>query len=200
MAIFTSILNWTQETFVPLGGIGLFIIAFMESSFFPVPPDLVLIPLVLLKPGDALWFALITTLGSAFGSILGYYIGKKGGRPILRKLISEMKIAKLDKIFEKHGVFAVGAAAFTPIPYKVFTISAGLFKLSLWKTFVVSFFCRGARFFPEAIILMIYGKQIVAFLTKYFDWISLIILVIAIIFYYYNYKKKKRARQVNLKN
>ncbi len=192
MSFFASILNWTQKTFVPLGGIGLFIIAFMESSFFPIPPDLVLIPLVLLKPTDGLWFAFVTTLGSAFGSILGYYIGKKGGRPILRKLISEMKIAKLDKLFEKHGVFAVGAAAFTPIPYKVFTISAGLFKLSLWKTFVVSFFCRGARFFPEAIILMLYGKQIVDFLTNYFDWISLIILLVASVFYYLHHVKKKK--------
>ena len=191
MSFVESLIQWTENTFLPFGGSGLFLISFMESSFFPIPPDLLLIPLVLLHPEMALWYALICTIGSTMGSVLGYKIGRKGGRRILKKLVSKDNIEKIDDSFKRHGVFAVGAAGFSPIPYKIFTIAAGTFKLDLWKVVVVSFFCRGARFFPEAIILMIYGEEILDFLINYFEVFTFSILVIAIIIYWFFKKKSK---------
>ena len=191
MSFFENLIQWTENTFLPFGGSGLFLIAFMESSFFPVPPDLLLIPLVLLHPEMALWYALICTVGSTAGSILGYQIGRRGGRRVLKKLISENRMEQIDDSFKKHGVFAVGAAGFSPIPYKIFTIAAGTFKLDLWKVVVVSFFCRGARFFPEAIILMIYGDQILDFLINYFEIFTFGVLAVVFAFYWL-YKKKKK--------
>ena len=85
-------IEWTKRTFLPYGELGLFLVAFMESSFFPVPPDLLLIVLGLAAPEKALWFALIATVGSVLGAAFGYFIGRKGGLPLLRKFFKEEKI------------------------------------------------------------------------------------------------------------
>lgn len=190
MSMIENLLNWSRETFLPFGEFGLFLVAFMESSFFPVPPDLILIPLVLLNPQLALWYALVCLAGSVMGAVFGYYIGFRGGRPVLNKLVSESKILHVENYFKKYGVAAVGIAALTPIPYKIFTITAGVMKLDLKKFVLVSILGRGGRFFPLAIVLMLYGESIMGLLIQYFEMFLVAVVIVAVILWML-YKKVK---------
>jgi len=176
---FDDLINWSKETFLPFGELGLFTVAFMESSFFPIPPDLLLIPLCLLNPAAALWFALICTAGSVFGALFGHWMGEKGGRPLLEKFVSGYKIEMVERYFAKYGAWAIGIAALTPIPYKVFTITSGILRFRVPKLIIASVIGRGARFFAEATIIMIWGEGIIAFMSKYFEIITLIAVVMA---------------------
>ena len=91
MSLITAMITWSEQTFLPLGELGLFIVAFIESSFFPIPPDLILIALAPLNPSLSLYYAAVSTAGSVLGALLGYYIGIKGGRPIMKKMFGEEK-------------------------------------------------------------------------------------------------------------
>ena len=184
----TELLEWSKEILVPLGPYGLFIIAFMESSFFPIPPDLLLIPLVLADPVNALFYGAVATIGSVLGSMLGYFIGIKGGRPILLRFAGE-KTVSVEKYFNKYGTAAIGIAGFTPIPYKIFTIAAGVFRHSIAKLILISIISRGGRFFLEAIFLMLWGAEIIIFMEEYFGILTFGITGIAIVVYYL-YKKR----------
>ena len=120
MSLINSLISWTNNTFQ--GWYGLFILAFIESSFFPIPPDLLLIALCLAKPSLGLFFALICTIGSVLGAMFGYGIGYYGGKPLLLRLFSSSKVSKVHNLFERYEAWAIFIAGFTPIPYKVFTI------------------------------------------------------------------------------
>jgi len=169
MSLVETLIEWSRSTFMPYGEFGLFSIAFMESSFFPIPPDIILIPLCLLNPELALWYALVTTIGSVLGSLLGYQIGVRGGRPILNKIVSKSTIDKVEEYFKKYGVLGIGAAAFSPIPYKIFTITAGVMKFDIKKMLGVSVLGRGGRFFLEAFLIILFGEAIMNFLINYFE-------------------------------
>ena len=119
--ILASLIEWTQSTFGSYGSAGIFVVAFMESSFFPIPPDLLLIPFIIATPDLWIFYAAVATVGSVAGAVLGYYIGLWGGRPLLLKLAGEHKTHKVDRYFKKYGDWAIGIAGFTPIPYKKFT-------------------------------------------------------------------------------
>lgn len=195
MSLFEGIIEWSRQTFLPFGEFGLFIVAFAESSFFPIPPDIILIPLVLMNPAFALYYAAICTIGSALGSIFGYYIGKKGGRPVLKKLVSEKRVKNVEDYYNKYGTWAVGIAAFSPIPFKIFTIASGILKFSWLKVFLVSLVSRGARFFLEAFVLMVWGKEIIGFLIIYFEIATiLIILIIVVVYIIYRKLSRKSAK------
>jgi len=191
MSFITGLIAWTEKTFLPFGPIGLFIVAFIESSFFPVPPDLILMPLCLISPNLALFYALVATIGSVAGSILGYYIGLKGGKPILNKLVSKRRVEKITNYYNKYGCLTIGIAGLTPIPYKIFTIASGVFKFSLPKLLLVSLFARGARFFLEAFVLMVYGEMILGFLNRYFNILTLVAgLVLVVSWFLYKRIRK----------
>lgn len=169
--------------FMNYGEVGLFTLAFMESSFFPIPPDFILIPMCLANPEKALLFALIATIGSAFGGVLGYIIGKFGGRPVLNFFFKKQqdKILEVEKLYNKWGVWAVGAAAFTPIPYKIFTIASGVFKMNLLGFTLVSIIGRGLRFFIVATALMLFGEKIKANLELIIIFVSILIIIFYIV-------------------
>ena len=190
MGIFSSLLTWTQETLQPLGAWGLFVLAFIESSFFPIPPDILLIVLALEHPDLALFFALITTVGSVLGGMFGYGIGYVGGKAVLEKFMSHNKIQRVHDLFNKYESWTIGIAGFTPIPYKVFTIAAGVFYINFWKFVVMSLLSRGARFFLEAVLIMFFGAQIVIFIDTYFGPLSLLVVVVLALGLYM-YKRKK---------
>lgn len=194
MRLVNNLIQWTEKVFAPLGSFGLFILAFMESSFFPIPPDLLLIVLVLADPSKAMFYALVCTLGSVIGGMFGYFIGLKGGLPILHKFVKEKKIRKVHYYFNKYEAWAVGIAGFTPLPYKVFTISAGVFYINFKKFVLASIIGRGGRFFLEATLLMMYGQAMVNFINDYFGILSIvgvIILIVIYVFYKKIIKKKK---------
>ena len=167
--------------FQEMGEIGLFLLAFMESSFFPIPPDFILIPMCLTQPQNAIIFAAIATIGSAIGGMFGYVIGKFGGRPALDFFFKKQqdKIAEVERLYNKYGVWAVGAAAFTPIPYKIFTIASGVFKMNLLGFTIVSIVGRGMRFFIVAFALMFFGEKI----KNNLEFIIIIVAILIILFY-----------------
>ncbi len=171
-----------KEVFVPFGELGLFIIAFAESSVFPIPPDIVLISLGLINPSFSLLYALITTIGSVLGGVGGYYIGLKGGRKVVGRVFSQKRLDKVDKYFKEYGVWAVLIAAFSPIPYKVFTITAGIARLDLKKFIIASIIGRGARFISEGVIIMFFGKELLEFVLANFEILSIIISISIVIF------------------
>jgi membrane protein YqaA with SNARE-associated domain len=103
------------------------IIAFAESSFFPVPPDLLMIPMAAARPENAFFFAFLCTLFSLLGGVFGYWIGQKGGQPILNRFIKRETVLRVEGLFNRYDAWAIGIAGFTPIPYKVFTIASGAF-------------------------------------------------------------------------
>ncbi|SPC33398.1 conserved membrane protein of unknown function [Candidatus Nitrosocaldus cavascurensis] len=175
MGIVDELLRWTREVFMPIGDVGLFILAFLESSVFPVPPDVLLIALALANPALALYYATIATIGSVLGGVAGYYIGLKGGRRVAKRIFSERMIERADNYFKEYGVWAVLIAAFSPIPYKVFTIASGIFRLSLKGFIIASIIGRGARFYAEGLLIMLWGEQILAFVDENLELISLAI-------------------------
>ncbi len=188
----SSIISWTKNTFEPLGSLGLFILAFMESSFFPVPPDVLLLVLCVAEPEKALFFALVCTLGSVLGGMLGYLIGYIGKETILDRFFPKRKIRKVHNLFNKYEAWAVMIAGFTPIPYKVFTIAAGVFYVNFKKFVLASIIGRGARFFLEALLIMFFGKAIIHFIEDHFGWLTLIIAIGLLVIYvvYKKYIKK----------
>ena len=178
-----SLLEWARLHLVPLGIPGLVLTAFTESSFFPIPPDVILIPLALLDPGNAVLYGLVATVSSTAGALLGYWIGLKGGRPILLKLAGEKSVMKAEEFFNRYGAWAVGIAAFTPIPYKVFTIASGVFMLRNLKAFILaSILGRGGRFMAEAVLIMLFGEEILSFLSAHFGLITILVGAAVIMF------------------
>ncbi|KAB2329929.1 DedA family protein [Cytobacillus depressus] len=173
---------------------GLFFVSFADSSFFPIPPDVLLIPMGIADPDRVIWYAFLTTVASVLGAIFGWFIGKILGRRVLRLIISEEKIQKVEHYFTLYGPMAVLISAFTPIPYKVFTIFAGISKIPLRVLVIWSIIGRGARFFIEAALIVYLGDKARPFIEQNFTLITIIgslIIVIAYVIYVVIRKKKK---------
>ncbi len=187
-----AIIHWVETVFMPYNALGLFVLSFIESSFFPVPPDVLLIPLALRRPEQALDLAFITSAGSVLGGAFGYWLGKVGGRPILRHFASEGRIDSIAGLFRKYGVWAVGIAGFTPIPYKLFTLAAGVFLMNFRLFVLTSAVSRSARFFIVAWLIRHYGERIIVFLTTEFEAATLLIVLVALTGYYFFSQRQKR--------
>ncbi len=160
--------------------IGLALTAFAESFFFPVPPDLIYIPLAILNPKNAFFYAFITTLFSVIGGIFGYFLGKYGGRPLVNKFISEERLYNVKLFYNKYDVWAVVIGGFTPIPYKIFTVAAGIFDLNLRNFIIASILGRGARFFLVCGLIYFFGPSIKYFLDKYFELFTIVFMILLI--------------------
>jgi membrane protein YqaA with SNARE-associated domain len=158
----------------------LFVLAFAESSFFPIPPDVLMVALGVVAPERALWFGLICTAGSVIGGAFGYGIGLWGGRPILYRFFSTSKIQAVEKLYDRYNAWATGIAGLTPIPYKVFTIGGGAFKINFKIFMVASIAARGFRFMAEGVLLYFFGESIRDFLFTYFNWLSIAFVVLLV--------------------
>ena len=156
------------------------LISVAESIFLPLPPDLFLIPLSLLNPKLSFFYALITTLFSMMGGFIGYYIGKKGGKPIVKKFVSLEKLERVKTFYNKYDMWAILIAAFSPIPYKVFAVSAGLFDLNIKRFMIASLIGRGGRFFLIAALIYIFGPPIKSILSSYFEIFTVAVLVVLV--------------------
>jgi len=186
----TWIVSWAQTDNAL---VALFFLAFAESSFFPLPPDILLIAMSLNAPSQALYYALLCTVGSAAGGVFGYFLGQKGGRPLLNRFVSAGKIRMVHDYFEKYEAWAIGIAGFTPIPYKIFTLSAGVFYIDFLKFVLVSFISRGARFFLVAGMIVLFGDYITGFIEKYFNLLSILFVILLIGGFYVVKKMSSRA-------
>ncbi len=161
----------------------LFLFAFAESSFFPIPPDVLLMALcftdaALESLALTLWFAAVCSIGSTLGGGFGYFLGIKAGRPILKRLVKQEKIDAAERLLRKYDVWAVAAAGFTPIPYKVFTIASGLLRVRFVRFIVASVASRSARFFLVAGLCHAFGPWVRAILEDYFAWATLAFFVL----------------------
>ncbi len=149
-------------------------LSFAESSFFPIPPDVLLMPLVLGNRKRWLRYATLCTVASVAGAFLGYLIGAGFFElALMIPGITEAKIANLAAKFEAGSKFYVFFAALTPIPFKLLTITAGFAKMNLLIFAAACLLGRSMRFFAVAALLRVYGTKITPFIDKYFNWLSL---------------------------
>lgn len=148
--------------------------AFSESIVFPVPPDPLLIPMGVLNPDSALWYAALATVASVLGAIVGHWLGKTFGRPLLERFVSEKKIQIGESIFDKYGVWTILVAAITPVPYKVFTILAGVLELDMKRFVLASIIGRSVRFMSLGVLLFLFGEEIRNFLDANFQIFTVI--------------------------
>lgn len=176
-----DLLAWVEGfAATPYGTWALFWIAFAESSFFPVPPDVLLIALCLGDPSRSFWFALICSLGSVMGGAAGYGIGRWGGRPLLLKLFSKKRIEAVSAYFDRYNAWAVGIAGLTPIPYKIFTIAGGACTIDFRIFMLASVVSRSARFFAIAALMWWFGEPIKGFIDEYLGWLTIAFVVLLI--------------------
>ena len=166
-------------------------LSFAESSFFPIPPDVMLAPMVLAQRQRAWMLAAVTTLWSVLGGIAGYLIGmflfNVIATPVINFYEAEVAFEVVRAKFQAHGVWIVFLAGFTPIPYKLFTISAGLASMSLLPFVAASLVGRGARFFLVAGLIYAGGERFESQLRRYADaigWTVLILAVLALLWFY----------------
>ncbi len=174
--------------------------AFIESSVFPIPPDVLLIAMSLSLPQKALVFALICTVFSTLGGAFGYALGKYGGKPIFYKIFKNKShyLEKVECLYSKYGVWAVLGAAFTPLPYKVFTIASGIFTLNFPGFMLASFIGRGARFFIVGIALMLFGEMVKSYLELVIIGLTLIVVVFFFVLHYF-YRGSNNTVKANKK-
>ena len=174
-------IGWAER---PGGTWALFFIAVAESSFFPVPPDVLLIALCVGACRKSFRFAGVCALGSVLGGILGYMIGLWGfeliGQPIVQAYHGEEVMEKIKLWYDTYGFWGNLTAALTPIPYKVFTISSGAFEFSFTSFLIASIIGRSARFFALAALLFFMGARVKVFIDKYFDWLAVIFTILLV--------------------
>ncbi len=188
--IYDWVLSWAET---PWGATALFILAFAESSFFPVPPDVLLIALAVSKQKKAFKYALIATIGSVLGGTFGYLIGLRlwytgggeytGFANLFFHYIpgfTETAFHKVCDMYKNNAFLAVFSAGFTPIPYKIFTISAGISKINFFMFVLASIISRGLRFFLVATIIYIFGAPITRWIDRYFNLLAIIFTILLI--------------------
>lgn len=160
----------------------LFLIAFIESSFFPIPPDVFLIAMCVAMPARSFRYAAICSIGSvlggAFGYGLGYWFMDGVGMSIIDWYGLTDRYAVVQQYFKQYDVWIVGTAGFTPIPYKLFTITAGFVQSNFVTFMLVSFVARSARFFLVAGLIWKFGPQIRNFINRYFNILSIAFVVL----------------------
>tara|TARA_B100000073_G_C23651967_1_gene540956 strand:+ start:36 stop:641 length:606 start_codon:yes stop_codon:yes gene_type:complete len=171
------------------------IVSFVESSFFPVPPDVMIIPMVISKKNDYIKIFLITTIFSVLGGMLGYFIGAfffEFGSQIMSFYGYETKLSNIkNNLITSDGFYAwlsiLFLAGFTPLPYKVFTIASGLIGFNLFIFIFISLISRGLRFFVVAYFSYKFGDVFTKFMhehgTKWFTIVGILIVIIAIVIY-----------------
>jgi membrane protein YqaA with SNARE-associated domain len=168
----------------PYGIWVLFVISFVESSFFPIPPDVFLIAMCIAASGKSFRYAAVCSVGSVLGGALGYSLGfwfmDSVGMPIVDWYGLSGKYEMVQQYFKEYDVWIVGTAGFTPIPYKLFTITAGFVKSNFFTFMLVSLVARSARFFLVATLVWKFGPQIKGFIERYFNILSIAFVVLLV--------------------
>ena len=181
--IYDWVLHWAEH---PAGTWALGILAFAESSFFPVPPDVLLMALAVGKPKRSLWFATVCSVGSILGGMLGYAIGYWAWEAVQGYFFSYIPgftpaaFEHVRTLYGEWGFWIVFTAGFTPLPYKVFTIASGTMQIAFPVFIVASSLSRSARFFLVAGLIRIFGPEIKAFIDKYFNILAVVFTVLLV--------------------
>ena len=179
--IYDRCLVWVQS---PFGVWALFFIAVAESSFFPIPPDVFLMVLCIAVPQKSFRYAAICAVGSVLGGMLGYGLGlgfmDTVGVKILEWYGLHDKYEVVQNLYQQYDALAVGAAGFTPLPYKLFTITAGAFKINFVTFILVSIVSRSARFFLVAAFIYKFGAPVRHFIERYFNLLTIVFFILLI--------------------
>lgn len=181
--LYDWVLSWADSAY---GNLALFVLSFIESVFFPVPPDVLLIALALGKPKRAFHFAAVCSIGSVAGALVGYslgyyaWIGSDGNFTGFANFFfnnipgfTESLYYKIKAMFDQWDFWVIFTAGFTPIPYKVFTITSGVFQMNFLMFLIASIISRSARFFLVSWLIWKYGPGIKGFIDKYFNSLAL---------------------------
>lgn len=184
------VLHWAET---PYGPLALFLLAFAESSFFPIPPDALLIALALGARSKSFKFAALCTFASVLGAILGYSIGHflwwDSGNQFSNVAnfffinipgFTHELFYKVQALYDEWNFWIIFTAGFTPIPYKVFTISGGAFSINIVLFIIASIISRAGRFFLVSFLIWKFGEQIKGFIDKYFNWLAISFTVLLI--------------------
>jgi membrane protein YqaA with SNARE-associated domain len=177
-------LHWADTRWGPAA---LGVLAFTESSFFPIPPDPLLMALALGKPRRSLSFALLCTVGSVAGGVFGYYIGMFLWSSVQGFFFSVVpgftpeNFKYVQMKYRENAFLAIFAAAFTPIPYKVFTVASGVFQTGLAVLISASVLGRGMRFFMVAGLLFWLGETAKRFIDRYFNYLTVGFFVLLVL-------------------
>lgn len=186
MKLFSSmyriVLGWAAH---PNAARYLAMLSFAESSFFPVPPDVMLAPMTLSRPDRAWYFAAITTVSSVLGGLLGYAIGyflfEELGQPLIDMYNAQARFDTVKDWFDDYGVWVVFLAGFSPIPYKLFTVTSGVLSMALLPFVVVSTIGRGARFYLVAGLIYWGGEKFADFLERRIDLIGWVVVALILV-------------------
>ncbi len=179
--LYDWVLTWAYSPYaVP----ALFLLALAESSFFPIPPDVLLMALAISIPRKSFYYALVCSVGSVVGGVLGYLIGYEFMELIGYRIIELYGFADkwdyVGNLYNTYAGWAVAIAGFTPIPYKVFTIAAGAFKIDFTVFVVASVLSRSARFFLVGGLIYFFGPPIRSFIDKYFNLLAIVFMILLI--------------------
>ena len=182
--LYDKTIKWSRHRHAPRYLAGL---SFIEASFFPIPPDVMLAPMVLAQRNKAWRLAAITTIASVSGGVLGYFIGLylylQIGDSVVAFYHLEDAFAEITNWFDVYGVWVILLAGFTPIPYKLFTITAGALSMAIVPFVLLSLVGRSARFFLVASLIYFGGERLERGLRKYVDWVGWAVVAIVILFY-----------------
>lgn len=168
----------------------LFVLSFTESSFFPIPPDPFLAIMVFVRKNKWLFYGLFVTVASVLGGLFGYLIGfalyEIAGKPIVDFYNFQEQFSYVVGLFNDHTFWTIFTAAFTPIPYKIFTIAAGVAQVNVFTFIIASILGRGIRFVLVAFIMKTFGQKIGEMFFKYFNAITILIVVLIVAYILFN--------------
>jgi membrane protein YqaA with SNARE-associated domain len=186
--LFKRLMDWTLTwANTPYATVSLFLIAVAEASFFPIPPDVLLVALGISLPTRAFWYALVCSAGSVLGGCLGYLIGyglfELVGRPIINFYGLWEEFNYVSARYNENAFLAVAIAGFTPIPYKLFTIAAGVCKINFLTLVLASVLSRSSRFFAEGALIYFFGERVRGFIERYFNILSIVFVVLLLLGY-----------------
>lgn len=176
--------SWADK---PQSTVALSLLSAAESSFFPVPPDILLIPLVYGKPKKWWYFALVCTVFSVIGGVIGWYIGYAGWEAVKDFFFDYVpgftpeNFDYVKNLYKENALLAIFTAAFTPIPYKIFTITAGVCDVPLYDLILGSIVGRGGRFFLVGLIIRVVGPKSKEFIDKYFNLLTIAFFVLLVL-------------------
>ena len=183
--LYTKVMRWSKHKYAPFY---LYLTAFIESIFWPIPVDIMLAPMALAKRHLAWRFAFGATVFSVLGGAVGYYLGSALYEPVVLPFIEMMgyqdKMQTAQLWFNDWGVMVIFIASFTPIPFKVFTITAGVMNMAFWPFLLTALVGRGLRFFLVAGLMVLGGEKMEAKLSKYIDVLGWLTIVAAAILYF----------------
>ena len=182
--LYDWVLAWADS---PRGTWALFLISFAESSFFPIPPDPLLLALCLGNRTRSFWYAFVCSLGSVLGGMFGYLLGRLFWNESVQSFFYDWIPGFTPKVeahfaegYAEHGFLIVFTAGFSPIPYKVFTLLSGAAKMNVGMFFLASAISRSARFFLEGVLIWKFGAPISGFIDRYFDKLAFLFVVLLV--------------------